>query len=128
MPITSGTDNSQTSSMNMEAEMQELELECPVCGETLGLDQEAFEHLGEGELLECEVCSIVVELISLDPLEVRVVEDGHYYVDCPRCETQISLGESGPVTCPECSHTFDPDWSEVDEEAFETGEARGESL
>ncbi|AEB11420.1 hypothetical protein [Marinithermus hydrothermalis] len=93
------------------------ELECPVCGEILALEEDVLEVLNEGDLLECEACSAVVEVMSLDPLEIMVVEGGHgFFVDCPRCEAAIEVEEEGPVVCPECGFTFRPDWSDVEEE------------
>jgi lysine biosynthesis protein LysW len=98
--------------------MEELEIICPSCGETNLMDPEEFKELQEGDVLECEHCGAYFEVISLDPLEVEVVEERTgFFVDCPRCETPIEVEEEGePVTCPECGYTFTPDWSDVDEE------------
>lgn len=99
--------------------VSDLELTCPVCGETSLVLAEDLLEVEEGAVLECEVCGAYLEVVSLDPLEVEVVEEGleGFFVDCPRCGYTFELEEGEEeATCPECGFTFTPDWSEVEEE------------
>ncbi len=97
--------------------MEALSVECPVCAESLLLDEEMLAQLDEGSLLECEVCGAVVEVALLEPLTLRVVQaGGGFFVDCPRCMTPIEVEGEGPITCPECGFSFRPDWGDVEEE------------
>ncbi|OIP24259.1 hypothetical protein AUK11_03640 [bacterium CG2_30_37_16] len=48
-----------------------MELKCPDCGETIILDK-SFES---GELVICENCGLEMEIIEVDPLEVRPLEE-----------------------------------------------------
>ncbi|MGQ9511051.1 MAG: paraquat-inducible protein A [Thermaceae bacterium] len=93
-----------------------LELTCPVCGETSLV---LAEDLEVGSILECEACGASLEVVSLDPLEVEVLEEGleAFFVDCPRCGYTFEV-EEGEVetTCPECGFRFNPDWSEMEED------------
>ena len=63
----------------------------------------------------------LLEVVSLDPLEVEVTEEGleAFFVDCPRCGYTFEVSEEDQgqeVECPECGFRFIPDWSEIEEE------------
>ncbi|WP_018467476.1 hypothetical protein [Calidithermus timidus] len=99
--------------------MDEVEVICPACHDPIYIPAEEYDELVEGDVMECENCGAELEFLSLDPVEVVVVEGGEeaFFVDCPRCETPIEVEEEGEaVTCPECGYTFSPDWSEIGEE------------
>ncbi len=102
--------------------MEDFEVICPACNETNTIAAEDYQELTENDVLECDSCGAYLEVVSLDPLEVLVVEDREgFFVDCPRCETAIEVDEPGePVTCPECGYTFAPDWSDIGEEEEES--------
>lgn len=104
--------------------MDEVEVSCPVCGEANYISAEEYDTLAEGDVMDCPSCGATLEVVSIEPLELLVVEgDLHeFYVDCPRCETQIAISadeEGEPVTCENCGFTFVPDWSEVHEDEEE---------
>ncbi|KKR33545.1 MAG: Lysine biosynthesis protein LysW [candidate division CPR2 bacterium GW2011_GWC1_39_9] len=48
-----------------------LELKCPDCGETIILD-ESFEA---GELVICGNCGLEMEILEVDPLKFRPLEE-----------------------------------------------------
>lgn len=101
--------------------MEDLEITCPVCGEASVVLAEDVETLEVGDVLECEACGAFLEVVSLDPLEVEVTEEGleAFFVDCPRCGYTFEVSEEDQgqeVECPECGFRFIPDWSEIEEE------------
>ncbi|MCX7602344.1 MAG: paraquat-inducible protein A, partial [Meiothermus sp.] len=60
-----------------------------------------------------------LQILSTDPLEVVVIEDGEegLFVDCPECGLTFEVeGDEEEAVCPECGHRFAPDWSDVDED------------
>ena len=99
--------------------MEDLEVTCPVCGEVSLVAAEDLEDLSEGDVLECEACGALLEVVSLDPLEVEPTEGEAFLVDCPRCGFTFEVTEEergAEVECPDCGFRFLPDWSEVEEE------------
>ena len=87
--------------------MEDLEIVCPVCGEASLVLAEDLEDLEVGDVLECEACGAFLEVVSLDPLEVEVTEEGleGFFVDCPRCGHTFEVSEEDQgqeVECPEC--------------------------
>ena len=45
---------------------------CPVCEGSFFVDEEEVE---EGDVLSCEECGVELEVVSVNPLELEVVED-----------------------------------------------------
>lgn len=94
---------------------------CPACGGTevaLGEDPETLEM---GDLLECGACGTFLEVASLHPLRVEVVENPRGpLADCIRCGYLIRVPDKDEVdrdretTCPECGYHFALDWKKVD--------------
>lgn len=98
--------------------MEDQEVACPVCTETITIPVEEYAELLEGDVLECDHCGAYLEILALEPIELVVVEGGEdgFYVLCPRCENEIEVEAEGEsVTCDNCGYTFTPDWSEVAE-------------
>ncbi len=90
-----------------------MEVLCPVCEAEL-----AHDELEEGAILECEACHAVVEVVSLEPLELLLIEGGEgLMVECPRCGFVFKTYEDGYALCPECGHQF-----AIDEEPLEEWE------
>ncbi|GIW25229.1 paraquat-inducible protein A [Meiothermus sp.] len=98
--------------------MEDLEVICPVCNEPNYLPAEELEELTSDDYLECESCGAYLQILSTDPLEVAVIEEGEegFFVDCPECGLTFEVGTEEEVVCPECGHRFVPDWSELDED------------
>lgn len=90
-----------------------MEVYCPVCGVEL-----ATEALEEGQVLECDACHAVFEVVRLEPLELLLVEGGEgVRVECPRCGFVFKTYDEGYAICPECGHRF-----ELEEESLEEWE------
>jgi len=51
----------------------ELILVCADCGEQL--DLEDLDDMNEGDILECEACGAEHELVSMNPLEIKLIEE-----------------------------------------------------
>ncbi|MDX2008289.1 MAG: paraquat-inducible protein A [Meiothermus sp.] len=75
-----------------------------------------YDQLAEGDVIECENCNAVLEVVTLEPLELLAVEGGEamFSADCPRCGAANEVDEADEeVECAECGHRFKPDWTEV---------------
>jgi len=99
--------------------MEDLEVICPVCSEPIYVPAEDLEELTPDDYFECESCSSYLQILSTDPLEVVVIEDGEdgLFLDCPECGLTFEVGGGEEeVVCPECGHRFAPDWSDLDED------------
>ncbi|MCS7059315.1 MAG: paraquat-inducible protein A [Meiothermus sp.] len=99
--------------------MEDLEVICPVCREPNFVPPEDLEELTPEDYLECESCGAYLQILSTDPLEVAVIEDGEegLFVDCPECGLTFELdSEEEEAVCPECGHRFEPDWAGLEEE------------
>lgn len=48
---------------------------CPECDNPLTIDTEEVE---EGETVQCDECGADLEVVSVDPLEIAVVDDSGY--------------------------------------------------
>jgi len=97
------------------SKVRAMELSCPVCRAELVL--EAPE---EGMVIECEACRAVVELVSLEPPELLLVEGGEgLTVECPRCGLVFQSYDEGYAICPDCGHRFALDAEENPEEEWE---------
>lgn len=97
--------------------MEDLEITCPVCGEPNYLPAEDLEERTPEDYLECDSCGAYLQILSTEPLEVVVIEDGEegFFVDCPECGLTFEVGSSEEeAVCPECGHRFVPDWSQID--------------
>ena len=46
---------------------------CPSCDAVIDVDQ---EDLDEGEVLTCDECGSTLNVVGLDPLELKVEDDG----------------------------------------------------
>ena len=81
--------------------MEDLEIVCPVCGEASLVLAEDLEDLEVGDVLECEACGAFLEVVSLDPLEVEVTEEGleGFFVDCPRCGRSLCNSIGARMCC-----------------------------
>jgi DNA-directed RNA polymerase subunit RPC12/RpoP len=96
--------------------MDEIEIRCSSCNEPMYLGAQDYDQMSEGDVIECENCDAVLEIIQLEPLELLVVEGGEalFTTDCPHCGTSLELEETDDqVECPNCLRSFNPDWSEV---------------
>ncbi|MDT7919401.1 MAG: paraquat-inducible protein A [Meiothermus sp.] len=98
--------------------MEDLEVICPECGEANYLLAEDLEELTPDDFFECESCGAYLQILSTDPLEVVVIEDGEegLFVDCPECGLTFEVDSQDEVVCPECGHRFTPDWSDIEED------------
>jgi len=87
-----------------------MEVLCPVCQSEM-----ALEAPEEGMLVECEACHAVIEIASIEPLELLLVEAGEgVTVECPRCGLVFKAFDEGYAVCPDCGHRF-----ALEEEPFE---------
>jgi len=96
--------------------MDEVEITCTVCRQPMYIAVSDYDAMQEGDVIECENCSAVLEIVALEPLELVAVEGGEavFTVDCPRCGAQNEVeADTEEVECVECSYVFKPDWSEV---------------
>ncbi len=48
---------------------------CPECDNPIVVDAEEVE---EGETVQCDECGADLEIVSIDPVEVALVDDGGY--------------------------------------------------
>ena len=48
---------------------------CPECDNPLTIDTEEVE---EGETVQCDECGADLEIVSVDPLEIALVDEGGY--------------------------------------------------
>lgn len=48
---------------------------CPECDNPIAINVDEVE---EGEKMQCDECGAELEILSLDPLEIAPVEEGHY--------------------------------------------------
>ncbi len=48
---------------------------CPECDNPLTIDTDEVE---EGETVQCDECGADLEIVSVDPLEIAVVDEGGY--------------------------------------------------
>lgn len=100
--------------------MDEVEVTCTVCHEPMYVAASDYDSLQEGDVIECENCDAMLEVVQLEPLELLVIEGGEavYTADCPRCGTPNDVEAPAgdlpeEVECVECGHVFTPDWTEV---------------
>ncbi|MDI6793179.1 MAG: lysine biosynthesis protein LysW [bacterium] len=49
----------------------EMVVSCPECDENLIIPVDAEEE----EIIDCENCGVEIEIVSLDPLEIRIFEE-----------------------------------------------------
>lgn len=96
--------------------MDEVEVTCTVCHQPMYIAAADYDAMQEGDVIECENCDAVLEIVNLEPLELIAVEGGEaiFTADCPRCGAQNEVTEATEeVECVECGHVFTPDWTEV---------------
>ena len=48
---------------------------CPECDNPIDVDADEVE---EGETVQCDECGVDLEIVSVDPVEVAVIDNGGY--------------------------------------------------
>jgi alpha-aminoadipate carrier protein LysW len=48
---------------------------CPECDNPLTIDTDEVE---EGETVHCDECGVEIEIVSVDPLEIAIVDEAGY--------------------------------------------------
>ena len=57
---------------------------CPECESPIPVDPDGIE---EGETLQCEECGADLEVVSVDPLELNVIDEAGYDDDDSPCRS-----------------------------------------
>jgi lysine biosynthesis protein LysW len=81
---------------------------CPECESMMLLDKE----VKRGEVIKCPACSVLLEVIGLEPLELDYAENEEWEEEdstmawCPECDSRIEMGErvklGTQLECSEC--------------------------
>jgi alpha-aminoadipate carrier protein LysW len=56
-------------------EVRKMAVVCPECDNPIDVDADEVE---EGEMVQCDECGVDLEVVSVDPVEVAVIDDGGY--------------------------------------------------
>lgn len=86
--------------------MPTLEVECPICGETLEVTDADRAELKVGDVLVCDNCNAEME-VTANAGDTFDLELMGILTTCPNCGEEFDVTEemleSGPVvTCPHC--------------------------
>ena len=101
--------------------MEDLEVICPVCSEPNYLPAEDLEELTPDDYFECESCGAYLQILSTDPLEVAVIEDGGggLFGGCPGWGLSFGGGGGEEGVWPGWGDGCVPDWAGVEQEGGE---------